>query len=241
MSNIVQYDQIKSMALDIAKSGFFAAANSEAKAITLMLIAQADNIHPMRALMEYDVIGGKPALKSTTILSRFQQSGGKVKWLHTDDKKAVAEFSHPQGGEITIEWTIERAQKADLLKNDTWKKYPNQMLRARCIPEGVRAIYPAVLSGMYSTDEVTDFTVETKEIPTFEDADIVESPEINLTNEKRRLQTKLKQFNFTIQDIKDFATHFNIGEDAEAIKALNDDNDLLTQKVNEFDKLIKGE
>jgi hypothetical protein len=144
------------MAISVVKSGFFGAVKTEAQAMTLMLIAQADGIHPIRAAMEYDIIGGKPAPKATTVLARFQESGGTVQWLHSDDKKAVAKFSHPKGGEITITWTIERAQKAELLKNDTWKKFPDQMLRARCIPEGVRAIFPACLSGMYTADEVSD-------------------------------------------------------------------------------------
>jgi hypothetical protein len=234
---------MKAMALDIVKSGFFTSARSEAQAITLMLIAQADDIHPMQALMQYDVIGGKPAPKATTILARFQDAGGTIEWIETNDKKAIAKFTHPRGGTITIEWTIERAKQAGLLKNETWTKFPAQMLRARCIPEGIRAIYPAVLSGMYTTDEVADFTDHIKTVhdePVYFDVEVEnEEPQLNLEAEKKMLINKLKKLSFSIGEIKEFATMFNISEDVEAVHALNTDNALLDQKIKEFEENTK--
>jgi hypothetical protein len=38
-----------------------------------------------------------------------------------------------------------------------YKKYPRQMLRSRCVSEGVRTVYPAATSGMYVPEEVQDF------------------------------------------------------------------------------------
>jgi hypothetical protein len=243
MSNIIPYKEMKDMAMDIVKSGFFASARSEAQAITLMMIAQADNIHPMQALMQYDVIGGKPAPKATTILARFQDAGGTIEWLETNDKKAVAKFTHQKGGTITIEWTIERAKQAGLLKNDTWIKYPAQMLRARCIPEGIRAIYPAVLSGMYTSDEVADFVVPTNTVHDEEvcfDIEIEdEEPQLNLEEEKKILISKLKKLNFSIGEIKEFAMMFNISEDLEAVHALNTDETLLNEKIKQYEENTK--
>ena len=40
---------------------------------------------------------------------------------------------------------------------DNYKKFPRQMLRARVISEGVRAVYPGVLQGMYTPEEVQAF------------------------------------------------------------------------------------
>jgi hypothetical protein len=243
MSNIIPYKDMKEIALDIVKSGFFASARSEAQAITLMLIAQADSIHPMQALMQYDVIGGKPAPKATTILARFQDAGGTIEWVETSDKKAIAKFTHPRGGTITIEWTIERAKQAGLLKNDIWAKFPAQMLRARCIPEGIRAIYPAVLSGMYTSDEVADFSEPTKTVhdeAVYFDIEVeAEEPKLNLEEEKKRLISKLKKLSFSIGEIKEFATMFNISEDVEAVHALNTDEMLLNDKIKQFEENTK--
>ena len=41
---------------------------------------------------------------------------------------------------------------------DNWKNYPRAMLRARVISEGVRTCYPAIASGIYTPEEVGDFT-----------------------------------------------------------------------------------
>lgn len=245
MSNaIVPFDEMSKMALATAKSGLFGLKSHE-QALTLMMIAQSENIHPMKAIMEYDIIGGKPALKSTTVLARFQQSGGTVEWIETTDKKAKAKFTHPQGGSIMVEWTIERAKLAGVYgTNPTWQKYPNQMLRARCIPEGVRAVFPACLSGMYSVEEVQGFTDSSIE-PTqsahepdnFQEAEVV--PQYDLKIEKVTLQKKLTALSMSIGEIKAFVSYYGIADDLDTIVALNQNENELLERVKEFESNYK--
>jgi hypothetical protein len=52
---------------------------------------------------------------------------------------------------------MQRAKEAGLTGKDNYKKFPRQMLRARVISEGVRAVYPGVLQGMYTPEEVGEF------------------------------------------------------------------------------------
>lgn len=139
----------------IAKSGLFGVKTPE-QAIALMLVAQAEGRNPFEAARDYHIIQGRPALKADAILARFQQAGGSVRWIELSDNKAVAEFSHPQGGKVIIDWDIERAKRAGLIGKDNWKNYPRQMLRARVISEGVRTIYPGVCVGTYTFEEVQD-------------------------------------------------------------------------------------
>jgi hypothetical protein len=237
MSNIIPYNEMEKMALATAKSGLFG-LKSQDQALTLMMIAQSQGIHPMSAIMLYDIIDGKPAPKATTIQARFQEEGGKIEWLHTDSEKAIAKFTHPEGGEITITWTMEKAKRADLLKKQNWQKYPDQMLRARCIPEGVRAILPKCLHGMYSSDEVRDFT-EPQPAPVVDTGEFIEAeveePKPVLKVEKSRLVRKLEELQLSTADIKAFAAHFNLGEDVDTIVALNNDESLLVEKVKEFE------
>lgn len=227
---------MEKMATAVAKSGMFGLKSIE-QSLTMMMLAQSEGIHPIKAVMEYDIISGKPALKSTTVLARFQQQGGTVEWIESNDQIAKAKFTHPQGGSITIEWTMKRAQQAELLKNDTWRKFPAQMLRARCIPEGVRAIYPACLNGMYSVEEVAGFT-NNNDANIVDVVEIIEEPKISLNAEKSLLQSKLKNLDFSMQDIKQFAEYYNLIDDAESIKELNDNQPLLMAKVAEFESYI---
>jgi len=144
----------------VVKSKLFGVKTKE-EAVALMLLAQAEGMHPMTAIKEYYIIHGRPALRADAMLARFQKAGGKVEWHVLDDTKAKATFYHPQGGKVTIEWDIERARKAGLVKEDSaWLKYPRAMLRARVISEGVRAVYPAVTTGVYTPEEIQDMTEE---------------------------------------------------------------------------------
>ena len=72
------------------------------------------------------------------------------------EQRVSATFSHPQGGSVEIEWTIDMAKRAGLTKNPTWTQYPRAMLRARCISEGIRTVFPGVVVGTYTPEEVED-------------------------------------------------------------------------------------
>ena len=127
------------------------------QALALMLIAQAEGRHPASAAADYHIIKGRPSLKSGTILARFQAAGGTIEWHELSDVKAEATFSHPQGGSIKLTWDIPRAKLAGYFdRNPKYKTEPRVMLRARLISEGVRTVYPRVLSGMATREEMED-------------------------------------------------------------------------------------
>jgi hypothetical protein len=157
MSNIIPVSDMTVMADSIVKSGFYGFKTKE-QVMAVMLVAQAENKHPASVVQEYDIIQGKPALKSQAILARFQLSGGSVQWDEVTNKKVKGTFKHPQGGSLTVEWTIEMAKQAGIYREGSgWSKYPEDMLRARVISRAVRSIYPACILGHYATEEVMDF------------------------------------------------------------------------------------
>lgn len=153
--NLIPYEHVQSMAVAMAKSGLFGMKTQE-QALALMLVAQAEGQHPATIAQDYDIIQGRAARKTHSVLARFQQAGGSVQWHELTDSKADASFSHPQGGTLRMVWTIEQARKANLTGKDNWKNYPRAMLRARCIAEGVRAVYPAAIGGLLVSEEASD-------------------------------------------------------------------------------------
>lgn len=155
MSNLVSVADIEKMSLAVAKSGMFGVRTPE-QAMSLMLIAQAEGLHPAIAARDYHVINGKPALKADAMLARFQTAGGRVEWLDFTDDKVSARFTHPQGGSVVVDWTLERARRAGVSNNPTWAKFPRAMLKARVISEGVKTVYPGVAVGTYTVEEVRD-------------------------------------------------------------------------------------
>lgn len=153
---MVPLEQIGMMAKAVSDSGLFG-IKSEAAAFSLMCIAQADGIPPIKAAVQYHIIDGKPSLKSEAMLARFQASGGKIRWKERTPQRCTLWLEHPQAGEIEVTWDIERAKAAGLAGRNTWKAYPAQMMSARCISEGIRALYPACVGGFYTPEEVRDF------------------------------------------------------------------------------------
>lgn len=117
---MVPLEQIGMMAKAVSDSGLFG-IKSEAAAFSLMCIAQADGIPPIKAAVQYHIIDGKPALKSEAMLARFQASGGKIRWKERTPQRCTLWLSHPQAGEIEVTWDIERAKAAGLAGRNTWK------------------------------------------------------------------------------------------------------------------------
>ena len=164
MSNIVPFQEMEGMAQAIVKSNFYGFKSVE-QVMAIMLVAQAENKHPATVVQEYDIIQGRPALKSQAILARFQLAGGKVKWNEVSKTKCSGTFTHDAGGSITVEWTIDMAKQAGLYRQGSgWEKYPEDMLRARVISRAVRSVYPACILGHYAVEEVVDFDPKGKEI-----------------------------------------------------------------------------
>lgn len=153
---MIPLEQIRMMAKAVSDSGLFG-IKSEAAAFSLMCIAQADGIPPIKAAVQYHIIDGKPALKSEAMLARFQASGGSIRWKERTPQRCTLWLEHPKAGELEVTWDIERAKAAGLAGRNTWKAYPAQMMSARCISEGIRALYPACVGGFYTPEEVRDF------------------------------------------------------------------------------------
>jgi hypothetical protein len=174
MSNIVPFQELESMASYIVRSKLFG-AKDESQAMSLMLIAQAEGCHPMTAVQDFDIVQGRPARKTHSILARFQAAGGSVAWEEISGTRAVGTFTHKQGGSLRVEWTFEQARKAGLTGKDNWRNYPQAMLRARAIAEGVRAVYPGAIGGMLTVEEAQDIVPAQGQVRDMGAADVVDS------------------------------------------------------------------
>jgi len=178
MSNLVPLNDIQTMAEVAAKSRMFGFKNQE-EAMAIMLLCQAESLHPAVAMRDYHVIQGRPALKADAMLARFQQAGGSVQWKTYTDDEVTGVFSHPQGGSLEVTWTMEHARRIGLAGKDNWNKYGRAMLRARAVSEGIRSVYPGCVVGVYTPEEVADFTpAPVKDMGTAERVDIPEPVEL---------------------------------------------------------------
>lgn len=189
---LVPVSDIQKMAEAVAKSNLFGIKTPE-QAMSLMLIAQAEGMHPAIAARDYHIIEGKPSLKADAMLARFQAAGGSVKWLTYTDTEVKATFTHPQGGSVEIAWTVDMGKRAGLVRTNRdgtpgmWMKYPRQMLRSRVISEGVRTVCPGVAAGLYTPEEIQDTPIVERDMG---NADVVESQQPQFITDEQAFELR---------------------------------------------------
>lgn len=156
---------VSALAQAVAKSKLWGAFNSPDQIMGLMLLCQAEGLHPMDAVRQYDLIQGKPAMKSEAQLAKFYARGGRVKWLKRDATECEAVFIHPQNcpDGVPVKWTLDDAKKAGLISKDNWVKFPRQMLSARVQAEGVQIADPGAALGINNVEEQTDLNSQIAE------------------------------------------------------------------------------
>lgn len=159
---MIPLSDVQKMASTAAESGLLGISDPK-KIYTLMLLCQADGLHPIAAMRKYHVIEGKPAMRADAMLADFMAGGGKVEWHVRTNAEASATF-HAPGlvSPLKVTWTMAEAKaqgivtgKAGLKAN--WSRHPRQMLAARVVSEGIRAAMPGVVAGIYTPEEVSDF------------------------------------------------------------------------------------
>lgn len=257
-SQLIPFAEIREQAVTIQKSRLYGYDSPE-QILTLMLVAQSEGRHPASAMKDYHLIKGKPSLKSDAMLARFQQAGGTVRWNERSNEKVSATFAHPQGGEVTVTWTIEDAKRAGLANNDNYRKYARQMLSARCISEGVRLTYPSVISGFYTPEEVADFAITPApaekpaiskplfkspapaiEAPAEIEAEVVEEVRedetIAVSAEYNELSSLMAREGLNDADIFAFLKAKKVSHDAEQVSGLR--TAIIERLISKFDDVV---
>lgn len=162
---VIPMTEMRELAKAAASSGFFPGIETPEKALVLMAIAQAEGCAPIQAMQRYDIIKGRPSKKAWAMLADFTSAGGKIEWHEHGAQCCRATFSHAQGGTVTVDWNLAKAKEAGLSGNDNWRKYPENMLHARCVSNGVRFVFPAAANGLYTPEEMQDMDGKFSTIP----------------------------------------------------------------------------
>lgn len=175
------WDVMQEMAKRVSASGLFKGM-TEPAILTLMLLAESEGLHPMKALMRYHIVEGRPTMRADTIQAEFQQAGGKLRWIKSTADECTAEFSHATYGKhpFTIHLTLQEFIDSGVAlfwdKNGKqqmqpgWRRFPAAMLRARALTAGIRAVLPGVIMGIYSPEELDDSYVPPQPEPEPDDA-----------------------------------------------------------------------
>lgn len=145
----------------LAASGYFKDVRGEAQAIVKILYGRELGIGPVTALMSVHVVEGKPAASANLVAARIRASG-RYDYRVREQSAATCrvEFFIRASAKWEslgiIEWSMEDAQRAQLLGRGNWKTYPRAMLFARAITEGARVHCPEIFGGapVYTPEEL---------------------------------------------------------------------------------------
>jgi RecT family len=172
-----QWHIMREQADVLVKSGFLPReVNTAEKALAIIQKGRELGIQPMYALSNIAIINGKPVAGAEVLLALIYRD-------HGDD---AIHFTETTGQRCTISyarrtWTrrenftfaLEDAKRAQLLGKDNWQKYPDAMLRARCVSAVARLAFPDSISGLYTPEEMgaaVEVNPDTGEIMTVESA-----------------------------------------------------------------------
>jgi len=112
---------------------------------------------PMAALRSVHIIKGVPKLSADAMAAAVMASG-KAQYFEPkgDLTNTSATWVTKRVGserEHSVTWTAEDAKRAGLV-SDNHRLYPRQMLSARAKSELARSIYPDILAGVYTDEEI---------------------------------------------------------------------------------------
>ena len=125
-----------------------------------VLMGRELGISPIMALTAIVVIQGTVTLKVQTmgavIRSKCPEAIIEIKVDHEGrNVKVLAKRNKDDPGYESY-WDMDMARAMGLAEKDNWRKQWMNMLKARALSDAYRTVFPDVLLGLYSFEEITD-------------------------------------------------------------------------------------
>lgn len=149
---------ITHMAEQVADSRFFQDALTPSTALVKLAAGRELGLPMMSALQNIHVIKGKATLGYSLVAAMIRRHADyDYRVLDHTDETCTIQFLYKGDVAGDSTFTMGDAQKAGLLGNPSWKKFPRNMLFARALTNGARFHCPDVFMGaVYTRDEIDE-------------------------------------------------------------------------------------
>lgn len=137
-------------------SGFLPSSiRTVAQVMTLAAMGEQLGISPIAAINGIDVIQGRPSIKPQLMLALIRKSGQLEDLKVTDDGTTCTVVMTRKGMSPHTE-TFDMADAAamNLTGKENWRKQPAVMRKWRAISAAARIVFPDVIWGFYTPDEM---------------------------------------------------------------------------------------
>lgn len=136
-------------------------ARQPANVLVAIEYGHALGIAPVEALNSINVINGKPSMSADLMAALVRRAGCKLRIKQDGEGREAsvrADLIRPDDPDYTFTatWDARKASAAGVWDTATWRKYPEQMLRARAITEVCRQGANDFLKGVtYAPEELS--------------------------------------------------------------------------------------
>ena len=159
-------DDLARLARVFAASGLFGRAGNQetqvAECAIRIMAGMESGFSPFASATGVHIINGRPAF-SANLLAQAVRRHPDYDYRVVEKTATACKIRFLSRGEDlgTETFTIEMAERAGLLKNPTWRSYPEAMLFSRALTAGMRTHCPDALGGhpAYTPEELGDDVV----------------------------------------------------------------------------------
>lgn len=147
---------LRQMAGILLRSGFLPrTVRAEEQVITILVKRYELGIPPMEALTGISVIDGKPAVSPQLMLALINRSGQLQDLaIDGDDIRYRVAMTRRGRRPHTETFTLDDARRMGLADKPNWRQQPRVMLRWRAVSACARVVFPDVVSGLYTPEEM---------------------------------------------------------------------------------------
>lgn len=150
----------RALSKDMYDSRMFSAYGTPQAVLATIMLGRELGLPAMASLRGINNIEGKHALSAALMVALVLKSGlaDYFEPISFDDKQATFETKRKGArNPVTLTHTIEMATLAGLVKQKSnWERIPTEMLMARAQARLARLVYPDLLAGLYTPDELTE-------------------------------------------------------------------------------------
>jgi len=139
----------------LLKSGFLPAqVKTPQQAVAIMLRGKELGLPPMEALANLFVVNGKVAAQTQTMLALIYRSGQAEDIAMERGDPCKVTMKRKGMTPHTVTFGKKDAVQIGVINKDVYKKFPETMYLWRAIAMCARVVFPDVISGVYTPDEL---------------------------------------------------------------------------------------
>ncbi len=143
-----------------------------------IMAGQELGLYSMASLRSFNIISGKPVMTADAMVAVVLGSGKAEYFRRLGEGTAtsVTYVTKRRGEpEQKCTWTLEMAKQAALYQKDNWRTFPRAMLASRAKSELARDVYPDVLAGCFTVDEIADRAPEAGAVQVSSRDDVIDA------------------------------------------------------------------